>query len=104
MIYTKPNRFFTPSKSEKPQFKKLARLLGRELTEGIYQGVQDNPSLLHGQYDDETSTAVDPLCQLRGERFERVIQNNPPVVSQQVETSHDVPSDTPSVSTSEASE
>lgn len=99
MIYTKPNRFFTRSKSEKPRFIKRARLLGRELQEGIYQGISDNPALLHAQYDDETTSEVDPLCQLGGDRFDRVLFDNPVPSPSVTKTSQDSATDTTDVKT-----
>lgn len=78
MIYTKPKRNFTEISGDgTPRFVKKARLIGRELHEGIFIGVSDDPQLLHGEYDDETSSSVDPFCRLGGDRFGREFVSPP---------------------------
>lgn len=52
---------FIPSESE--EIKQPAKMLGSCIVDGRYNGVSDGAAgLLVGQYDNDSSMCVDPLC------------------------------------------
>lgn len=47
-----------------------AKMLGSAITDGRYNGVCDGAAgLLNGQYDNDSSLSVDPLCDLSTDTF-----------------------------------
>lgn len=48
-----------------------AKLLGSSIADGRYNGVCDGSAgLLRGQYDNDDSMTIDPLCDLSSDRFD----------------------------------
>ena len=63
------HELFTDDESEDIQ-PDSAKILGSSIVDGRYNGVCDGSAgLLHGQYDNDSSMTVDPLCDLSTDVF-----------------------------------
>lgn len=60
-----------PPVSDSEEIPQPAKMLGSSIADGRYNGVCDgNAGLLRGQYDNDSSLAVDPLCDMSTDRFD----------------------------------
>lgn len=56
--------------SEGEEIPQPAKMLGASIADGRYNGVSDGSAgLLRGQYDDDDSMSVDPLCDFSTDPF-----------------------------------
>lgn len=59
-----------------------AKMLGSAIADGRYNGVSDGAAgLLNGQYDNDSSMSVDPLCDLNTDIFGMRSGSTPPPVA-----------------------